>query len=208
VLTPFDFLRIDIISIQYNISVEAVIMKYSPLTIIVLFAVLFVLTACSSAEQVYLIQRDVPEHPTVVVVPATNQLYQAHFANDIEEKVIEAGLGLVERPDVKTMEVSQQAGVSELSDMDQSAQQTAMITERYRGFGETSADYVIQTFAVSDQVRIVKRSSGEVLASFTMPDERGGPQTREEETPLRDALEKLGLPVTEREEEPSDVTTP
>lgn len=168
---------------------------------VVWLSALLIVSGCSSTEQVFLIQRNVPESPTVVVIPATNHLYQHHFANEIENKVVEAGLRTIERPVITTQEVSQEAALAQQPDVDQAAQQSAEITQTFSGFSETSADYVIQTFAASDQIRIIKRSSSDVLASFTMPEERGGPQTREEHKPIRDALREIGLPVRENSEE-------
>jgi hypothetical protein len=77
---------------QCPFLVKEVIMQYAfchcttRVSLVWLTTLVLFLTGCSSTEQVYVVHRDVPENPTVVVIPATNQLFQIHFANDIEEK--------------------------------------------------------------------------------------------------------------------------
>ncbi len=169
-----------------------------------LIALVFVLTSavgCTSTKQVFVATADSPENPIIAVVPANNGLYQHHFANFVEEKVVESGLSVTQRPSVVDQEISQGAEMAQLAGDAQAAKQTAVITQSYSGFEEGSADYLIQTYASSNQVRIVEKDSERVLASFQLILEpEGGTSFEEPEDPFRKALEEIGLPVKERDE--------
>lgn len=176
--------------------------KYSSCFLAVSLFVLGSITGCTSTEQVFVATADSPSTPTLAVIPANNGLYQHHFANDVEEKVIEAGLNVIGRPSVTMQEISQEAELAQMAGDKQASQQTAEITQTYSGFEESDADYVIQTYASSDQVRVLEQSSGKVLASFDMSQQQSGPtQVGERENPLRRALREIGLPVKQTEEE-------
>ena len=176
------------------------IMK-NPLRLPIALAILFFVVGCTSTEQVFVAQTDAPESPTLAVVPANNSLYQHSFANQIEGKVLEAGLTVVQRPSTTTKEVTQEAELGRMAEGDQAVQQVAEITQTYSGFSESDADYLITTFASPRGVRIVERSTDQVLASFELQ-ERSDRETRtsEPEDPLREALEEIGLPVAAEEE--------
>jgi hypothetical protein len=156
---------------------------------------------CTSTEQVFVARTDVPEEPTLAVIPANNNLYQAHFANEVEEKVIEAGLAVLKRPSLREKKVSQEAELAQTVGSEQASQKTAEITQTYMEYGESEADYVIRTYAWSEEVRVIEQTSGKVLASFDLIREQGINETsvNEPESPLRDALREIGLPVVEEE---------
>ena len=168
-------------------------------------ALVFVLASavgCTSTEQVFVATADSPETPTIAVIPANNGLYQHHFANVVEEKVIESGLSVTRRPGTVEKELSQGAELAQMAGDAQAAEQTAVITQTYSGFEESSADYLVQTYASSNQVRIVEKDSERVLASFQLILEpEGGTSFEEPKDPFRKALREIGLPVKERDEE-------
>jgi len=168
----------------------------------VVVAILISAVGCTSTEQVFVARTDVPESPTLTVVPANNSLYQHSFANEIEGKVLEAGLTVVRRPSTTTKEVTQEAELARMAEGDQAVQQIAEITQTYSGFEESDADYLVSTFASSRGVRIIEQSSGRVLASFELQKQTdGGASSFEEpEDPFKGALREVGLPVTDKEE--------
>ena len=169
------------------------------LTAVILLVVSAV--GCTTTEQVFVATADSPDTPTIAVIPANNGLYQHHFANVVEEKVIESGLSVTRRPSTVEKELSQGAELAQMAGDAQAAEQTAVITQTYSGFEESSADYLIQTYASSNQVRIVEKDSERVLASFQLILEpEGGTSLEEPEDPFRKALEEIGLPVKERDE--------
>jgi hypothetical protein len=178
-------------------------MRFRILFLPLLLSILLFALGCTSTEQVFVARTDVPEDPTLAVIPANNQLYQHHFANEVEEKVIEAGLRVIRRPNVTTKKVTQEAEMAQIAADNQAAQKTAEITQTYSGFGESDADYVVSTYALSEEVRIMEQATGRVLATFDLVREQGVNETsfNEPEPPLREALREIGLPVVEKEEE-------
>jgi hypothetical protein len=170
------------------------------LTAVILLVVSAV--GCTTTEQVFVATADSPENPIIAVVPANNGLYQHHFANFVEEKVIESGLSVTQRPSVVNQEISQGAEMAQLAGDAQAAKQTAVITQSYSRFEESSADYLVQTYTSSNQVRIVEKASQRVLASFELILEpEGGTSFEKTEDPFLKALEEIGLPVKERDEQ-------
>ena len=156
-----------------------------------------IFTGCASVEHAFVVRRDVPRNPTIAVIPANNLLYQHAFANRIEGYVLESGLSLVDRPGIVETVVAQEAEKIQPSKLfPQLDAQSAQLTQTYSGFGETTADYVIQSYAVSQQVRILKLESGEVLASFELFIPRED-ESEEDDVgnPLYEPLRKIGLPV-------------
>ena len=81
------------------------------MTIRMLFAIaLFVaalisVSGCVPATHQFIVYRDVPDSPSFVVIPATNQLYQVHFANEVESAFIGCGVKVVVPPEIKEITI-------------------------------------------------------------------------------------------------------
>ena len=81
------------------------------MTIRMLFAIaLFVaalisVSGCVPATHQFIVYRDVPDSPSFVVIPATNQLYQVHFANEVESAFIGCGVKVLVPPEIKEITI-------------------------------------------------------------------------------------------------------
>lgn len=160
--------------------------------ILLISAALF-LSGCE-VETAFVVIRNVPTNPSFVVVPANDYLYQVEFANQVESYIISSGVSVVHfRPSVKEIEVTKQAGqVSAQSTQAAGGQVT--LTERYlAAIEETSADYIVFTYADSRQLRIIKRMNKEVLVNFAL---KSSPNYKESQI-VREVLKNLGIRVVQ-----------
>jgi hypothetical protein len=156
----------------------------------------FILMGCRTTAIVrnFVVQRDVPVSPQFVVLPFNNYQPQILCAEKAESALIAAGVKVVRPPSTKNVEIRKEAGAdrkklsSESGQMhylgeksDASSLEVTRIlatkVERYEEYGEISADYIVTTtgtitdyggvpYIESISVRIIKKSSTEVLASF------------------------------------------
>ena len=155
-----------------------------------LLLAIFVLTITGCARTDFVVLRDVPHAPSFVVIPANGYLHEVEFANKIEQAIIGSGVKVVMRPSTK--EVTTEETVESAKDSQASG---VRLTERYFAFEEFSADYIVQTYVSSQQVKITKRETQEVLVVFslTTPPNTSAAQWRRKFF-IR-ALAKMGIPV-------------
>ena len=69
------------------------------------------------------------------------------------------------------------------------------LTERYFEFEKINADYIVQTYTTSQQVKITKRETQEVLAVLTLTAPYNTPTIEWRRKFLTRALAKMGIPV-------------
>ncbi len=131
------------------------------------------LTGCGPQVPQFIVYRDVPESPSFVVVPPNNRMYEVYFANEIEEAIISCGVKVVKRPSTKRITTEKSIGGSEgnrVRDPNASVSSVreadAKRVESYLEYQPTDADYMVQTYGVERQVKILKRDTREVLAIF------------------------------------------
>ncbi len=139
---------------------------------------LLILTSCSTKE-VFVVLRDVPEKPTFTVIPANYVYNEVQFANRVEKCLIGARVKVVSHPGTK--EIQTEEGKAKGKSTSEPAFEASgkVIVERYRQREPTDADYIVETYAVSRQVKIIRNNqTHEILAVLTAPVENprlGGP---------------------------------
>jgi len=129
------------------------------------FLLLFFIVSCTTTQE-FVVRRNVPTNPTFVVIPANNLLYQVEFANKIESSLLETGVSVHQRPSLKEVRKKQSVGKTEKKESESRNSEEATLVEAYTAYDGLNADYLITTYAGSEQVRIIKRETNEVLASF------------------------------------------
>jgi len=152
----------------------------------------------------FVVLRDAPLNPIFTVIPYNNFYEQVNYANKIEESLIELGVKIVTRPTVKEIIKRQktEAGqkvvdVNELLMSGKTAE--AIVIESYFSYDEFNADYIIFSDVLSKRVKIIKKDTREILATFKI--EVGTTSTEIKEycfkKILYDALKSLGINVNE-----------
>ena len=164
------------------------------------------LTGCGTTQ--YVVLRNVPKSPSFVVIPANNYLNQVRYANEIERALISAGVKVVARPATKEVMTEKEvmerrASISHGAEgIQESGAQAiraadAKVTERYFAFDDITADYIVQTFASPEQVKITKRESMEILAVITsqLDGLKINNTSYSWSSAIHMTLEKMGIPV-------------
>jgi len=132
------------------------------------------LLAGCGTNTVFVVQRDVPASPVFTVVPANDYMNQIDFANIVESYLLSAGAKVVQRPAWKEVKAEKQAaGLAAPSGIQVQGAQASM-TEWFAAFDSTNADYFVLTFADTRYIRIMQRSTKEILASFELKKPAGG----------------------------------
>ena len=127
-------------------------MSFYPCLCVIIFCLSFV--GCGKTN--YIVLRDVPQSPSFVVIPVTNTISEISYANVVERAIIAAGVKVVLRPASKEVEETTTTPAN-------NGDSTTILTERYFGLDELTADYLVQTYATPTQVKISKLSTREVL---------------------------------------------
>ena len=153
--------------------------------------VISVLIMAGCAQTKFVVLRDVPQSPSFVVIPANTYLFEVEFGNKIEQAIISSGVKVVMRPSTKEVTTEK---VLEKSEDNQAA--GMKLTERYFEFEKINADYIVQTYATSQQVKITKRETQEVLTVLTLTTPYNSPAIEWRRKFLTRALAKMGIPVT------------
>jgi hypothetical protein len=148
------------------------------------------IAACS--QTVFLVQRDVPSSPTFTVIPANDYLYQVDFATQIEGHLISCGVKVIVRPVSKEIETRKSASQTEAF-QEKAGEKEATQIERYHAVDETSADYIIQSYAEANFVKIIRRTTGEVLAAFEFKTGSRDPFSTTSSKTICEALTNLGI---------------
>jgi len=165
-------------------------MKYLKQFSILILAL--IISSCANTTS-FVVLRDVPNNPSLTVLPANDYLSEVVFATNIESYIIQSGIRVLQRPGSKevqtTKTVSQAGGQTNLA-----AESGATLTERYYSLDESKADYLIYTYASSRQIKIVKKETSEILSTFILPLGSGYIQNPEAGVIL-ESLKSLGLPV-------------
>ncbi len=154
------------------------------------FAFLFLTVTFSACvtKNVFVVSRDVPDSPSFVVIPANDYLSQVEFANTIESYLIACHVRVLAKPGTKQIESTKQAAQSGAQPAQAAATQ-ATLTERFVAFDETNADYIVQTYSDTQQLKIIKKATTEVLATFELKYDESHPPAEI----IRNALISLGV---------------
>lgn len=159
------------------------------------FSSLF-LASCAPSP-VFVVMRDVPVNPSFVVIPITDYRYEVEYANEIEAFLLTCGLKVIDRPIQKSVESKQtnSEGAGKLSNNSDAITADGAVggyerVEKYYALGSTKADYILQTNANRQSIKVIKKDTEEVLASFYVY----SVNTQTEST-LKTAMVNLGLSV-------------
>ena len=166
-------------------------------TAMLLLFVCLVVAGCAPKTELFVVLRDVPQDPSFTVIPANDYLYQIEFANKVEEYIISAGVKVVSRPALKEVEAKKEVGQEEAKSGEAKGAH-GTLTEKYIAFDETNADYIISTYADSRQIKIIKKTSKEILSTFELKAVKRGDETISEDSLVYQALMKLGIPVRQK----------
>ena len=172
-------------------------------SLLMIFSFMLFLVTIGCANTQFVVLRDVPESPSFVVIPANNYLNQVAFANEVEAAIISAGIKVVmfsqARKEV-TKEVAVEGEIQAIEG-NQAARKSGegKLTERYvEFFEEIKADYIVQTYAGSKQIRIIKRQPREILAILNLSEDlyiEKGNKISYRRRLVADALASMGIPV-------------
>jgi hypothetical protein len=167
-------------------------MYFNRSKLLCLLFVIFVLTMAGCARTHFVVLRNVPHSPSFIVIPANAYLNEVEFANKIEQAIIGSGVKVVMRP--STREVTTEKTMEEAKDSQASGMR---LTERYFAFEEFSADYIVQTYVSSQQVKITKRETKEVLTVFSLTTPPNTPAAEWRRKFFTRTLAKMGIPVVD-----------
>lgn len=169
-------------------------MYFNQNKLLYLLLVFFVLTTIGCGRTHFVVLRGVPQSPSFVVIPANSYLHEVEFANKIELAIISSGVKVVMRPSTK--EVTTEQTIEEAKNSRASG---VRLTERYFEFEEINADYIVQTYAASQQVKITKRETQEVLTVLVIDiSKHNGPTAKWRKEVFSPALVKMGISVTKQ----------
>ena len=169
--------------------------------IVVPMVLLLFLAGCGRTR--YIVLREVPQSPSFVVIPANDYLHEVAFANHIENTIISTGIKVVVRPATKEVLTEQAVGGSgsrRAEGHQSNLGMGAKLTERYFEYESVDADYIVQTYRNSLQVKISKRETREILAVLThenWPD-RDDFDADPWQPSMRQTLSRLGIPTIPR----------
>lgn len=114
---------------------------------LIAFSFLLTLAACSQTQTVFVNAREVPLSPKFMVLPSGNSASEIDYANKVESAVLDLGVSVVNRPSTNLL---------------------ALSPERSNVYDEVQADILILAYGTSERVRIMKKDTKEILASFEM----------------------------------------
>ena len=152
-------------------------------------------TGCTTYE--YIVLRGVPESPSIAVIPANDYLSEIAFANATGQAILRAGVKVVARP--ATKEVTTERTISGAHGNQAAGEALiqsgeAKLREKYIAWEDFEADYIVQTYVTSRQLKILKRETKEILAVILAHDYSTGPTTIVTwQDKLREALQKLEI---------------
>jgi hypothetical protein len=154
-----------------------------------------VFIGCVAPQAVFVVQRDVPENPSFVVIPANYYLSQVAFANKIVSYLIQCRVKVIEPPTLKEVQATKELGQIEGAPSQATGAQLA-VTETYAAYDSTVADYIVWTDVDYNQIKILRKTTKEILAVF-QPKEGVRNVSKHEVTTeldfIRTTLDSLGI---------------
>ena len=129
-----------------------------------------VFLGCSTKYE-FVVLRDVPKTPSFVVIPPNRYMYETVFANQVEEIIMGLGVKVVRRPATRAVTETVEKGITGLQAEDGKLMQGSgshQLVESYFAYADLNADYIVHTYSSSEQVRIIKRETGEILVSLNL----------------------------------------
>ena len=164
-------------------------MKKIILACVLLFFSCF-FSSCASRAY-FVVLRGVPANPSITVIPANENLTEVEFATTVESYVLAARVRVLQRPGAKDGQPSKNISQAE----NRAAREPVteqVTTERYFPLANAKSDYLLFTYATNRQIKLVKKTTGEVLSSVTLAGALGKDQQSESETVYQN-LRSAGL---------------
>ncbi len=115
-------------------------------------------------QNMFVVLRDVPESPSVVVVPNGYGSREIELADKAEEMLMSFRIKVVQRPTLRRVTETKGAAKAAAPDEGNIVGSKGM-TEEYFAYEETGADYLLLTDEKTDRVKLVKIRTKEILAS-------------------------------------------
>lgn len=112
----------------------------------------------------FVVLRDVPENPSIVVVPNGYSSSQIELADKTEEMLMKFRIKVVQRPTLRRVTETKGAAKSTGGD-EGSAVGSKGMTEEYFAYEETGADFLLLTDENTDRAKLVNIKTKEILAS-------------------------------------------
>ncbi len=157
--------------------------------------VVLVLTMSGCGRTHFVVLRNVPRSPSFVVIPANNYISEVAYANRIEQAIISSGVKVISRPSAApTKEVTTEKVLGKVEGSQAAA---TKLTERYFEFENLTADYIVQTYATAQQVKITKRETQEVMTVLIV-DTIYMTAVEWRQKIFKKALVKMGIPVMDQ----------
>ena len=140
---------------------------------VILICCMAVLAGCSCPKQgpktQYVVLRDVPENPSITIMPINYSEKQTDMVILLEEMLLSFRVKIVIAPSIR--EVITQKGVTferdDPRDMFGESIMEGNITERYFSYGDFASDYVLISDADDKRIKIININTQEILTSFT-----------------------------------------
>lgn len=131
---------------------------------LLVLVVLICLIEKSFSQGVFVVLRDVPESPTVVVVPNSYNSDEIDLADKVEELLMKFKVKIVERPSVRRITETKNAA-KETSGEEGIAVGAKGLKEEYYAYEETGADFLLLTDERQDRAKLIRIKTKEILAS-------------------------------------------
>jgi hypothetical protein len=160
-----------------------------PMYLTIILTISSFLLSCAGNTH-FVILRAVPNNPSITVVPANENLSEVEFAISVESYVLSAGVRVVHRPPTKDVLYAGRLTQSDI--LGSNSENNEVMTERYFPLTDAKSDYILFTYASDRRLKLVKKSSGEVLSSITLANSMGKDQQAETEIVMKN-LKSAGL---------------
>lgn len=156
------------------------------------------LIGCGFHTTNFVVYRDVPKNPSFVVIPLNYTEREIAFANQIEHILISCHASVHLRPAIKYVE-DQQANREKEEEKGGSSTESstgkASKTEWYYELDDFTATYTAQSYQRTQQVKISKRETQEILAVIQLPfyDDQFRIPKQTPRMVIAEALDNLGI---------------
>jgi len=126
-----------------------------------------ILSCSHTTQSIYVVLTDVPEIPSITILPANNTAEERYFSNEVEAYITNLGVKTISQPMYREVDVNKQFEETPKNQrhflfpgFDRWA--------KYFVLDNTTADYVVFTYMQTRQVKLIKKENKQVLSSFVL----------------------------------------
>ena len=152
-----------------------------------LIVLIFMVVGCGKTTE-FVVLRNVPDNPSFVVIPANSYMNEVTYANNIERAFIGSGAKVVLRPSTRDVTTE-----SIIPNKDGESNYSTRVIEDYVRFDEIDADYLVQTYYTTRQVKVSKMDTREVLTVFVIQVSPNEPTAKYRREIITRMLSQLGI---------------